>query len=156
MEWGPRALGNRSILGDPTIAGTADKINEQIKFREKWRPFCPSILKEFAGEIINSNHPAPFMTIAFKVNPQWRKRIPEVVHIDGICRSQIVEKFSNPKFYSVIEKFYKKSGVPVVINTSLNRKGEPIVCTPHDALKMFKGCGLRYMAIGDFLVKKNA
>jgi len=155
MEWGPRALGNRSILGNPAIRGTADKINEQIKFREKWRPFCPSILKEFAPEILGSNHPAPFMTIAFKVNPEWRERIPEVVHVDGTCRPQVVEKEMNPKFYKVIENFYKKSGMPVVINTSLNRRGKPIVCTPYDALTMFEGSGLRYLAIGDFLVSKS-
>ncbi len=155
MEWGPRALGNRSILGNPTIAGTADKINSQIKFREKWRPFCPSILKEFASQIIGSTHPAPFMTIAFKVSSEWRKRIPEVVHVNGTCRPQVVEEHINPKFYKVINMFYRKSGVPVVINTSLNRKGEPIVCTPYDAMVMFKGSGLKYLAIGDYLVTKK-
>ena len=154
MEWGPRALGNRSILGNPAIPGTADKINALIKFREKWRPFCPSILKEFANEILQSDHPAPFMTIAFKVNPKWRNIIPEVVHVDGTCRPQVVEKEINPKFYRVIENFYRKSGIPVVINTSLNRRGEPIVCTPYDALKMFEGSGLKYLALGDFLVTK--
>ncbi len=154
MEWGPRALGNRSILGNPIIKGTADKINAQIKFREKWRPFCPSILKEYAPQILGSSHKAPFMTIAFKVEPSWRERIPEVVHVDGTCRPQVVEKETNPKFYRLIENFYYKSGVPVVINTSLNRRGEPIVCSPKDALEMFKESGLRYLAIGDFLVRK--
>ncbi|HEC69006.1 MAG TPA: carbamoyltransferase [Candidatus Omnitrophica bacterium] len=154
MEWGPRALGNRSILGNPTIKGTADKINAQIKFREKWRPFCPSILKEFAQEILKTSHPAPFMTIAFRVNPSWQERIAEVVHVDGTCRPQVVEREINPKFYRVIENFYHKTGVPVVINTSLNRRGEPIVCSPKDALEMFKGSGLKYLAIGDFLVSK--
>ena len=155
MEWGPRALGNRSILGNPTIVGTADRINGQIKFREKWRPFCPSILKDFASQIIGSEHPAPFMTIAFKVNPEWRERIPEVVHVNETCRPQVVDKHINPKFYEVIDMFYKKSGVPVVINTSLNRKGEPIVCTPYDAMVMFKGSGLEYLAIGDYMVTKR-
>ena len=155
MEWGPRALGNRSILANPAIKGTADKINALIKFREKWRPFCPSILKEFASEILGSNHPAPFMTIAFKVNPEWRKRIPEVVHIDGTCRPQVVEEEINPKFYRIIKNFYSHTGIPVVINTSLNRRGEPIVCTPKDALMMFKGSGLGYIAMGNFLVSKH-
>ena len=155
MEWGPRALGNRSILGNPTIKGTADRINEVIKFREKWRPFCPSILKEFASEILGSNHPAPFMTLSFKVNPQWRTRIPEVVHIDGSCRPQVVEERINPKYYQLIRYFYQKSGVPVVINTSLNRRGEPMACSPDDAMDIFKGSGLRYLAIGDFLVWKR-
>ncbi len=155
MEWGPRALGNRSILGNPAIRGTADKINALIKFREKWRPFCPSILKEFAGDILESSHPAPFMTIAFKVNPAWRNRIPEVVHIDGTCRPQIVEKEINPRFYKIIENFYHKTGVPAVINTSLNRRGEPIACSPADALAMFKNSGLEYIALGNFLASKN-
>jgi len=155
MEWGPRALGNRSILGNPTMKGTADKINALIKFREKWRPFCPSILKAFAYEILNSDHPAPFMTISFRVNPEWRDRIPEVVHVDGTCRPQVVEKEINPKFYKVIENYYHKTGVPVVINTSLNRRGEPIVCTPKDALVMFEGSGLEYLAMGDFLIRKR-
>ena len=155
MEWGPRALGNRSILGNPTIKGTADKINAIIKFREKWRPFCPSILKEKASEILNSNHPAPFMTTAFKVNPEWKDKVPEVVHVDGTARPQVVEKEINPKFHKVIETFYHKTGIPILINTSLNRRGEPIVCTPEDALAMFEGSGLEYLAIGDFLVEKR-
>jgi len=154
MEWGPRSLGNRSILGNPTIRGIADKINEQIKFREKWRPFCPSILEEYTPEILNSNHPAPFMTMAFRVNSEWSKKIPEVVHVDGTCRPQVVERDINPRFYEVIDDFRKRSGVPVVINTSLNRKGEPIVCAPYDALTMFKGSGLKYLVMGDFLVRK--
>ncbi|MFH1460600.1 MAG: carbamoyltransferase C-terminal domain-containing protein [Candidatus Omnitrophota bacterium] len=154
MEWGPRALGNRSILGNPTIKGTADKINSIIKLRENWRPFCPSILKEHAKSILNSDHPAPFMTIAFKVNNEWRKKIPEVVHVDNTCRPQIVDKETNPRFHKVIENFYKKSKVPVLINTSLNRRGEPMVCSPFDALKMFKESGLDYLAIGDYLVRK--
>jgi len=154
MEWGPRALGNRSILGNPTIKGTADKINEIIKFREQWRPFCPSILKEHASDILDSDHPAPFMTIAFKANPKWKDKIPEVIHVDGTCRPQIVEKDVNPRYYNLIENFYKKTKTPVLINTSLNRRGEPVVCTPKDALVMFEGCGLKYMAMGDYLVKK--
>ena len=154
MEWGPRALGNRSILGNPAVKGTADKINALIKFREKWRPFCPSILKEFAGQILEAEHPAPFMTIAFKVKREWKDRIPEVVHVDGTCRPQVVEEEINPKFYKVIRNFYSHSGIPAVINTSLNRKREPIVCSPEDALTMFRGSGLEYLAIGDFLIQK--
>ena len=154
MEWGPRALGNRSILGNPTIRGTADRINAIIKFRENWRPFCPSILKEHAFEILRSKHPAPFMTIAFKADPKWKDRIPEVIHIDGTCRPQVVDNQTNPKFYQVIEDFYHLSGVPVVINTSLNRRGEPMICSPQDAILMFKESGLKYLAMGDFLVGK--
>ena len=154
MEWGPRALGNRSILGNPTIRGTADRINSIIKFRENWRPFCPSILKEHAAEILNSSHPAPFMTIAFKASPKWKNKIPEVVHVDGTCRPQVVDKEFNPKFHKLIDIFYHLSGVPAVINTSLNRRGEPMICSPQDALLMFKESGLKFLAMGDFLIKK--
>lgn len=155
MEWGPRALGNRSILGNPDKRETADRINNIIKFREPWRPFCPSILKDFADKILSSDHPAPFMAIAFKVKPEWKKRVPAVVHVDGTCRPQIVEKETNPRFYTLIENFYGKTGLPAVINTSLNRRGEPMVCSPRDALVMFRESGLQYLAIGDFLVKKT-
>lgn len=154
MEWGPRALGNRSIIGNPTIRGTADRINAIIKFRETWRPFCPSILKEHAREILGSDHPAPFMTIAFKANPSWKDRIPEVIHIDGTCRPQVVDRETNPRFHSLISNYHRLSGVPVVINTSLNRRGEPMVCSPQDALVMFKESGLEYLIMGDYLVKK--
>lgn len=155
MEWGPRALGNRSILGNPTIAGTADKINEIIKFRENWRPFCPSILKEFAEEILGSAHPAEFMTFSFKAAEKWRSKIPEVVHVDGTLRPQTVDKEANPLYYKLIRRFYEKTGIPVLINTSLNRRGEPMVCSPQDAIVMFGGSGLKYLAIGDYLVRKN-
>ena len=154
MEWGPRALGNRSILGNPTIRGTNDSINAIIKFREKWRPFCPSILKEFASDILGSSHPAPFMTLAFMVTDKWKKRIPEAVHVDGTCRPQVVDSQTNPKYYKLIKLFHQKTGIPVVINTSLNRRGEPMVCAPQDALLMFKESGLAFLAIGDFLVRK--
>jgi carbamoyltransferase len=155
MEWGPRALGSRSILGNPTVRGTADTINAIIKFREKWRPFCPSILEEHASGILGSSHPAPFMTIAFDVKPEWKDRIPEVVHVNGTCRPQLVSKKTNPRFHRLIELFSQATGVPVLINTSLNRRGEPIVCSPKDALTMFAGSGLRFMAIGDYLVSKE-
>ncbi|HQJ16187.1 MAG TPA: carbamoyltransferase C-terminal domain-containing protein [Candidatus Omnitrophota bacterium] len=154
MEWGPRALGNRSIIGNATIRGTADKINAIIKFRETWRPFCPSILKEYAADILNSTHPAPFMTIAFKANPAWKERIPEVIHIDGTCRPQVVDKETNPRFHRLISNYHRLSGVPVVINTSLNRRGEPMICSPQDALVMFSESGLEYLIMGDYLVKK--
>ncbi|MFQ5681429.1 MAG: carbamoyltransferase [Candidatus Omnitrophota bacterium] len=155
-EWGPRALGNRSILGNPTIAGTADKINAMIKFREKWRPFCPAILAEHAGDILGSNHPAPFMTFAFEVAEGWRKRIAEVVHVDGTARPQIVDEQTNPLFYRLLKSFYARAGVPVVINTSLNRRGEPMVCSPADALMMFSQSGLQYLAMGEYLLSKKS
>ena len=98
MEFGPRALGGRSILGCPNAPGIADRINEQIKFRERWRPFCPSVLDEVAADIIQTEHPAPFMTITFDVNEAWKDRIPEVVHEDGTARVQIVTKAAHPRY----------------------------------------------------------
>jgi carbamoyltransferase len=155
MEWGPRALGNRSILGNPTVSGTADRINAIIKFRENWRPFCPAILKEYCPAICGSEHPAPFMTIAFKAQPGWKEKIPEVVHFDGTLRPQAVDRNTNAKFYRLIQDFQSISGVPVVINTSLNRRGEPMICSPKDALLMFGESGLEHLALGDFLVHKK-
>ena len=156
MEWGPRALGNRSILGNPTVKGTADRINEIIKFRENWRPFCPSVLEEHADKILDSKHGSPFMTFCFNVREEWKAKVPEIVHVDGTARPQYVSRAHNPRFHELISKFYQHSGVPLVINTSLNRRGEPMVCSPADALRMLEGSGLKYLAIGDYLVTKKA
>ncbi len=154
MEFGPRALGNRSILGNPATGGVADTINAQIKYRERWRPFCPSMLDTVAPDILQSRHPSPYMTFTFTVAEKWKSRIPEVVHEDGTARPQIVTARSNPRYYELITKFAAKTGVPVLLNTSLNRRGEPMVCSPEDALNMFYGCDLKNLALGDFLVKK--
>ena len=154
MEFGPRALGARSILGCPSVAGIADRINAQIKFRERWRPFCPSVLDRVAPEIIQSNQSAPFMTITFDVAQAWRGRIPEVVHRDGTARVQVVERSTNPRYYALLEHLEKLTGNAVVLNTSLNRQGEPIVCTPQDALAMFVGSDLQYLVLEDLLVTK--
>ena len=154
MEFGPRALGARSILGCPSVVGISDRINAQIKFRERWRPFCPSILDRIAPEVIGSDHPAPFMTVTFDVTDAWKERIPEVVHADGTARVQIVERRQNARYYDLIEALETRTGNAVVLNTSLNRRGEPIVCTPNDALTMFLGCDLQYLVMEDLLVTK--
>lgn len=154
MEFGPRALGGRSILGSPSAAGIADRINEQIKFRERWRPFCPSVLDTVAADIIQTEHPAPYMTITFDVNEAWKGRIPEVVHEDGTARVQIVTREASPRYYALIERLGDLTGNPVVLNTSLNRRGEPMVCSPEDALGMFFGSDLEYLVLEDFLVTK--
>ncbi len=155
MEFGPRALGNRSILGDPGRPGMADRINAQIKYRERWRPFCPSVLDTVAADIIQSRHPAPFMTITFDVAEKWRPRIPEIVHKDGTARVQVVDRHTNSRFYRLIEEFAKRTGNAVVLNTSMNRRGEPIVCTPGDALNMFFGSELQYLIMEDILLRKD-
>lgn len=154
MEFGPRALGNRSILGAPNTEGIADRINEQIKYRERWRPFCPSILDRVAPEMLKTNHPAPYMTITFDVNEGWKERVPEVVHEDGTARAQVVTPESNPRYYELIEELEKHTGNGVILNTSLNRRGEPMVCSPTDALNMFFGSDLEYLIMEDVLVMK--
>ncbi|MEM7218068.1 MAG: carbamoyltransferase C-terminal domain-containing protein [Pseudomonadota bacterium] len=154
MEFGPRALGARSILGCPSAPGIADRINEQIKFRERWRPFCPSLLADIAPSVIQTEHPAPFMTITFDVADQWRDRIPEVVHSDGTARVQIVNREAHPQYHALLEHMQRLTGNGVVLNTSLNRRGEPIVCTPEDALNMFFGSDLEYLMLEDYLVTK--
>jgi len=154
MEFGPRALGCRSILGDPSHRGVADRINAQIKYRERWRPFCPSILDRAAADILQTEHPAPYMTFTFNVAEHWKSRIPEVVHEDGTARAQVVTRETNPRYYQLIEGLEKRRGVPVVLNTSLNRRGEPMICSPTDALNMFFGCDLQYLMMEDVLVSK--
>ena len=155
MEYGPRALGNRSILGHPAHPGMSDDINGRIKFREKWRPFCPSILKESAAEIIGTDHDSPFMTFSFTVTPEWREKIKEAVHVDNTCRPQLVTEQLNPRYFKLLKSFEKRTGLPVLLNTSLNRRGEPMVCSPEDAIAMFFGCGLEYLVLGDRLISKQ-
>ena len=156
MEFGPRALGARSILGCPSVHGMADRINAAIKYRERWRPFCPSMTDSIAADVLGSDHPAPYMTIAFDVAEAWRSRIPEVVHVDGTARAQVVTRAANPRYYALLERLGEVTGAPVVLNTSLNRRGEPIACTPRDALEIFLGSGLRYLVMEDLLVSKDA
>jgi len=155
MEFGPRALGNRSIIGDPSHAEIADTINLQIKFRERWRPFCPSMAYEVAPEILQTEHPSPYMTFAFKVAEAWKDRIPEVVHEDGTARTQIVTPESNKRYYELLKALESRRGHPVLLNTSLNRRGEPMVCSPTDALNMFFGCDLQYLVMENVLVRKT-
>jgi carbamoyltransferase len=154
MEFGPRALGCRSILGCPSVKGIADRINEQIKYRERWRPFCPSILDKVAEDILQTSHPAPYMTFTFDVAQHWKSRIPEVVHADGTSRAQVVTKETNPRYYRLIEAVEKRTGHAVVLNTSLNRRGEPIACSPADALNIFFGSDLEYLIMEDVLITK--
>lgn len=154
MEFGPRALGARSILGCPNSPGIADRINAQIKFRERWRPFCPSLLDTVAPDILQTDHPAPYMTITFDVAEHWRCRIPEVVHEDGTARAQVVTAEANPRYYALLKALEDKTGNGVVLNTSLNRRGEAMVCSPTDALNMFFGCDLKYLVLEDWLVTK--
>ena len=155
MEFGPRALGGRSILGCPSAPGVADRINEQIKFRERWRPFCPSMLDRVAPEMFKIDHPAPFMTFTFEVEEEWKDRVPEVVHEDGTARAQALKREFNPRYYDLMLEMEKLTGNGVVLNTSLNRRGEPMICSPTDALNMFFGSDLQYLIMEDVLVRKT-
>ncbi|WP_018991846.1 carbamoyltransferase family protein [Aromatoleum toluclasticum] len=155
MEFGPRALGGRSILGCPSAAGVADRINEQIKFRERWRPFCPSMLDTVGPQMLQTDHPAPFMTFTFEVAEEWKSRVPEVVHEDGTSRAQVLKREYNPRYYDLMKELEKLTGNGVVLNTSLNRRGEPMICSPTDALNMFFGSDLQYLIMEDVLVVKE-
>ncbi len=155
MEVGPRALGGRSILANPTKPHMKDAVNNNVKFRESWRPFAPSILAEHMEEYFGTRHPSPFMILAFQAREEMKGKIPAALHVDGTGRPQTVEKDTNPRYWDLINEFKKLTGVPVVMNTSFNVAGQPIVCTPKDALGTFYICGLDALAIGDFLVEKG-
>lgn len=154
METGPRALGNRSILGDPRNIKMKDIINNKVKFRENWRPFCPSILEEYQDDYIENSFYHPYMIIAFQVKSEKVAEIPSVVHIDNTARIQSVSKKVNPKYWKLINEFRKLTNVPVLLNTSFNVKGEPIVCTPDDAIDTFQKTGMDYLVLGNFLISK--
>lgn len=155
MEFGPRALGGRSIIGCPSIPGVADRINAQIKYRERWRPFCPSMLDTVAEQMLKVDHPSPFMTFTFEVNDEWKTRVSEVVHEDGTSRAQVLERQYNPRWYDLMVELEKLTGNGVSLNTSLNRRGEAMVCSPKDALDMFYGSDLQYLIMEDILVVKD-
>jgi carbamoyltransferase len=155
MEYGPRSLGSRSILAHPGLRGTADRLNRTVKFREPWRPFCPSILRDAVGDITGDDRPSPYMTLGFPVTEEWAGRIDQVVHVDGSTRPQTVTPRENPLLFETIGKFEKLTGLPAVLNTSLNRRGEPIVCTPGQALDVFFASGMDACLVFPFLVDKR-
>jgi carbamoyltransferase len=154
MEFGPRALGARSILADPRDPEMNAKVNNAVKFREWWRPFAPSMLAEVAGEYIESATDSPFMILTAQVKPEKRGVIPSVTHVDGSARPQTVERDVNPLYWRLIREFGNRTGVPVVMNTSFNLRGEPIVSTPTDAVRTFFSSGMDALVIGNFVVEK--
>lgn len=154
MEFGPRALGSRSILADPRDPEMNTKVNNAVKFREWWRPFAPSLKKEAAGEYLESATDSPFMILTAQVRPEKRSVIPAVTHVDGSARPQTVEKEINPLYWRLLDEFEKRTGVPVVMNTSFNLRGEAIVHTPTDAIRTFFSSGMDALVIGSFLVEK--
>jgi carbamoyltransferase len=154
MEFGPRALGSRSILADPRDAEMTVKVNNAVKFREWWRPFAPSFKKEAAADYLESAADSPFMILTAQVRPEKRAVIPAVTHVDGSARPQTVEKGVNPLYWRLIDEFGKRTGVPVIMNTSFNLRGEAIVHTPTDAVRTFFSSGMNALCIGSFLVEK--
>lgn len=154
MEFGPRALGSRSILADPRRTDIKDILNQRIKHREPFRPFCPSILAEATGDYFDTDYPSPFMLQAYKIKPQQQSRIPGVTHQDGTGRLQTVEKDVNPLYWKLLKRFEEISGVPVLINTSFN-ENEPIVNTPGEALDCFLRTKMDTLVMGSFVVLKS-
>ena len=154
MEFGPRALGSRSIIADPRDPEMNTKVNNAVKFREWWRPFAPSFKKEAAPEYLESAYDSPFMILTAQVRPEKRSVIPSVTHVDGSARPQTVEKEINPLYYRLIDEFAKRTGVPVIMNTSFNLRGEAIVHTPTDAIRTFFSSGMDALVLGSFLVEK--
>lgn len=155
-EFGPRALGNRSILADPRDARTKDRVNARVKHRQGFRPFAPAVLAERAQEYFEGDAASPFMLLAQRVRPGARERIPAVVHVDGTARVQTVHRETNPRFHALLEAFERRSGVPVLLNTSFNDRGEPIVESPADAVQCFLSTALDGLVLHDWILRKRA
>mgnify|MGYP001560067173 CR=1 FL=1 len=155
MEFGPRALGGRSILANPAIKGMKEKINRECKHRENWRPFAPSVLSEYCNEYFENYHYSPFMLMTFKVKEDKREILQSAIHIDGTARVQEVTREANPRYYELIKEFHKLSGVGAVLDTSLNDREKPICLTPRDAIQTFYTTGLDVMVLENFLLEKE-
>jgi carbamoyltransferase len=156
MEFGPRALGNRSILADPRDVANPLRVNDAVKFRETWRPFAPSVLADKGFVYFHDFRPSPYMILSFWATDEAKRTIPAVVHVDGSCRVQSVTRESNPLFHNLLSHFERLTGVGAVLNTSFNLKGDPIVESPRDAIQTFFTSGLDFLVIGSFLVDKGS
>jgi len=159
MEWGPRALGNRSILSNACNPKMQEILNLKVKHREKFRPFAPVVCEDDALKYFECDKPIPlptdFMLMVYPVKKQWQKKIPAVTHVDGSGRLQSIRRSQNPAYYGLIKECGKLSGIPIIINTSFNIRGEPIVCTPYDAYKCMMGTGIDYLVMDKFLIKRE-
>ncbi len=159
MEWGPRALGARSILSNATNPQMQEILNLKVKHREKFRPFAPVVCVEDALKFFECDIPIPepadYMLMVYPIKKEWHKKIPAVTHIDGSGRLQTIRRSQNYLYYDLIKEFGKISGIPILVNTSFNIRGEPIVCTPHDAYKCMMGTGIDYLVMGNFLIKRD-
>jgi carbamoyltransferase len=153
MEFGPRALGNRSIVVDPRRAEMKDILNDRIKKRELFRPFAPSILEEHVGDYFEQTHPAPTMLMVYQIREERRKEIPAVTHVDGSGRLQTVSREVNERYYQLISDFAELTGVPLILNTSFN-ENEPIVCTPQEAIECFRKTKMDVLYLGNYAVRR--
>ncbi|MCA1596495.1 MAG: carbamoyltransferase [Chloroflexi bacterium] len=154
MEFGPRALGNRSIVADPRAAGTREVLNSRIKQRETFRPFAPAILEEKLGEYFEQDYPSPFMLMAYRVREEKRAAIPAVTHVDSTGRVQSVNRDTNPAYWTLIKAFEDETGIPILLNTSFN-ENEPIVCTPDEAIDCFLRTHMDAVVLGSHLMRKE-
>ena len=175
MEFGPRALGGRSVIADPRSPTMQKQLNLKVKYRESFRPFAPSVLREDVGEWFNHDTDSPYMLLVASIQEDKRNAmtqeekalfgieklnvsrssVPAITHVDYSARIQTVHADTNPRYHAVISKFKEKTGCPIVVNTSFNVRGEPIICTPTDAFKCFMGTELDVLAIGDYLLIKE-
>src|SRR5206468_6581261 len=151
-EFGPRALGHRSLLADPRHAANLERLND-VKGREQFRPVAPMVLAERAAEVFDGGPlPSPYMLFTHRVRPEWRDRIPAVVHVDGTARIQTVDRRAEPRMAAVLDEFERRTGVPVVVNTSFNTAGRPMVDSPADALECFGSSPIDCLALGSWIV----
>ena len=153
MECGPRALGNRSFVGDPRMADMREVLNHKVKLREWFRPLAPSMLAEDAVEVFGEDFFDPFMVTVHPVPEDRRNRIAAVVHVDGTARPQTVQREVNPRYWQLLQDFKAETGVPVLLNTSFNIQ-EPIVCTPEDAISTFQRCDVDYLVLGNNIASR--
>jgi carbamoyltransferase len=153
MEFGPRALGNRSILADPRRAEMKDILNARVKHREPFRPFAPVVLEERTGEYFEKSYPSPFMLLVYNVRPEKRAEVPAITHIDGTGRLQTVTRRENAPYYDVVKRFGERTGTPVLLNTSFN-ENEPIVCTPQEAIRCWATTQMDALVLGDVMVER--
>jgi carbamoyltransferase len=161
FEWGPRALGHRSIIADPRNPDMKDIVNSKIKFREPYRPFAPSVLAECAEKYFElpratSHYPARYMLYVVPVKPEAQSTLPAITHVDGTGRLQTVFKDQSPRYYKLIERFGQATGVPVILNTSFNLRGEPIVTTPANAFNTFIKSEMDTLVLDNYLIEKSS
>jgi len=155
MEAGPRALGNRSILADPRKIESLLKVNTKVKFRQSWRPFCPSVMDEYKDLYFVKSTQSPYMINTFRVTPLTKEAAPAIVHIDETARPQFLVKEQNPLFHSLLEEFHKLSKVPIFLNTSMNIKGEPMCCSPIDAINFYFATDVDVLVMGNYVLEKK-